>query len=98
MTNTGIFHVTEAGRQIERALEQGYEIAAFNLYLDAIRNDVPLTLGEGDHVWHREMQRAVGWHTAPRAREGEPHEPEDIVVRDAAGRVVAVIEKGVTPN
>jgi hypothetical protein len=70
--------------------------AAFNFYLDALRNDVPLTLGEDDEVWHRDIQRAIGWHTAARGEEGDA--PEDIVIRDEAGRVVGRIEGGVTPN
>jgi hypothetical protein len=61
--------LTPAGEQIERALATGYDVAAFNLYADAIENDV--TMAEPDDgsdaeaaavaQWHRRTQQRISW-------------------------------------
>jgi hypothetical protein len=85
--------VTVAGKQIERALSQGYVTAAFNLYLDAITNDVTLVQGEGAAEWHHRMQAdiefpAVADMLDEDEENGSPVEPP--LRRDAGGRVTMV--------
>ncbi len=65
--------LTPAGLQIERALAQGFDVAAFNLYADAIGNGVELVRPEdaGDSEqeeclrWHRDIQSGIDWSNAP---------------------------------
>jgi hypothetical protein len=54
--------VTDAGRQVERALGDGHPAAAEGIYLLNLREGVMM----GDAVWHRRMQGAI------RARIGPP--------------------------
>ena len=53
--------VTEAGKQVERILEQGYADAALLLYTDAIQHDIELVMGEDSATWHRDIQERTGW-------------------------------------
>jgi hypothetical protein len=76
--------ITEAGKQIERALEQGYETAAFNLYVDAFENDIELVMGKGSAEWHREIQRRIRLEDAVE-REDAANTPYK---RDARGRAI----------
>jgi hypothetical protein len=50
--------LTPARQQVERALEQGYDVAAFNLYYANIREEVPMV--EGDKA--REVSVWPEWH------------------------------------
>src|SRR6266851_1777545 len=67
--------VTPAGQQVERALALGCEVAAFNLYTDALQQSVEMVEPEDaeDHAcgaWHRDMQTKIGWAEAVAAQEG----------------------------
>ena len=55
------YRVTEAGKQVERILEQGYADAALLLYTDAIQYDIELVVGEDSAAWHRDIQERTGW-------------------------------------
>ena len=66
--------LTPAGEQVERALEQGYAVAACNLYVSNMRDDVPMVEGDdpttGASVsvwpeWHQKIQTATGFHDTP---------------------------------
>jgi hypothetical protein len=82
--------LTPAGAQIERAIAQGYQVAAWNLYFDAIRDDVPLAVGDEHEVaeWHRRILREIGF---PEHRDHvDDHEPsiEERAVRNERGEVI----------
>jgi hypothetical protein len=51
--------LTPAGLQVERALEQGYDVAAFNIYYSNIREDVPMVEGAWPE-WHRMISARIG--------------------------------------
>ena len=86
--------LTPAGGQVERALAHGFDIAAFNLYLMNIRDEVAMTVGESPE-WHRRIQLEVGWHKVPALSDEdekllEGFEPSLIprALRDATGQII----------
>jgi hypothetical protein len=76
-------NLTPAGRQVERALNGGYPVAAANLYTFNIRENVAMV--EGDHVgevsvwreWHRKIQARTGMDDEPVLGEMEASEEAD---------------------
>ncbi|MBA3735896.1 MAG: hypothetical protein H0W90_12005 [Actinobacteria bacterium] len=61
--------LTPAGEQVERALAQGKDIAAFNLYRMNIREDEQMTVAHAPEdddaaAWHGWMQEQIGWADA----------------------------------
>ena len=59
--------LTPAGKQVERALEQGYDVAAHNLYFANLREDVPMVEGDSTETkvsvwpeWHQMIQTRIG--------------------------------------
>ena len=95
--------VTEAGKQIERLLEEGYADAAELLYIEAIQHDVELVGGDDSAAWHRDVQERTGWRAEVASLEqfadalaAAGEDPDDAyeqgadgqpMPRDAAGRV-----------
>lgn len=64
-------NLTPAGRQVERAIAEGYPIAAANLYYFNLRENVPMVEGDEPsqvsvwHEWHRMIQTKTGMDDAP---------------------------------
>jgi hypothetical protein len=83
--------LTPAGEQIEQALTQGYDVAAFSLYADAIGQDVALAVTEDESdaeayavaVWHRTTQERIGWDDA-QVQDGSILR-QDVLPRDEQG-------------
>lgn len=55
--------LTPAGEQIEDALADGYDVAAFNLYALSFKDEVKLTKDDSDEsvAWHRWVHEQVDW-------------------------------------
>jgi hypothetical protein len=73
--------VTDAGRQIERALADGHAAAAEGIYLLNISEGVTM----GGAVWHRRMHRAI------RAEIGPPQMIGDELVAEFGARATAAM-------
>jgi hypothetical protein len=51
--------VTPAGEQVERALDGGFDVAAYNLYYANIKDEVPMVEGVWPE-WHQSIQARIG--------------------------------------
>jgi hypothetical protein len=82
--------LTPAGRQVERALAEGYTVAAYNFYYANIRDEVAMVEGDWPE-WHRMIQARVGERLVLTEEEAE-HEPSIIErrIRNELGEVVGV--------
>lgn len=68
------FELTPAGLQVERALAQGFDVAAYNIYFANLADDVAMV--DGDEPWEPSVWPE--WHQMIQARIGDgPALPED---------------------
>lgn len=75
--------LTPAGRQVERALQSGYTVAACNLYYANLRDNVPMVVGDQPSSvsvwpeWHQMIQERAGTDDAPTIGEEVANEEAD---------------------
>ncbi len=93
-----IHRLTPAGEQVEQALAQGYDAAAFNLYSANILDDVPMVEGDTGGVivsvwpeWHQMIQVRIGQGEV--LDDDDPRDPlrdlADKLTRNERGEVIA---------
>lgn len=51
--------LTPAGLQVERALDQGFDVAAYNIYFANISDGIAMVDGDWP-AWHRMIQARIG--------------------------------------
>jgi hypothetical protein len=88
MSDDLVYTLSHAGEQIERALAGGYDVAAFNLYVDASRQEVELVAAGDGTEWHRSVQERTQFHDPRFAASSDEVKTDPPLLRNAFGDVI----------